>query len=66
MLLLTLNGHRLMVLQNMPVPIDNRIIAAAFVDSHGNRKYYTMSDFSNSDNSEPELLIGINQELIEV
>ena len=43
--------------------IDNRVTAAAFVDSHGNRTVLHLSDFSTSDNSERELLRGINQEL---
>ena len=44
--------------------IDNQVTAAAFVDSQGNRKVLHISDFSNSENSERELLRGINQELM--
>ena len=43
--------------------IDNRITAAAFVDSHGNTTVLHLSEFSTSDNSEAELLRGINREL---
>jgi hypothetical protein len=44
--------------------IENQIIAAAFVDNHGNSKVLHLSDFSNSDRSECELLVSINQELM--
>jgi DNA polymerase elongation subunit (family B) len=41
-----------------------QIIAAAFVDSHGKSKVLHISDFTNADDSEHELLVAINQELI--
>jgi DNA polymerase, archaea type len=44
--------------------IENQITAAAFVDNHRNSKVLHISDFSNSDNPERELIIAINQELM--
>ena len=38
--------------------------SAAFVDNHGNSKVLHISDFSDSDNPERELLLSINQELL--
>jgi hypothetical protein len=43
---------------------ETQIIAAVFVDNQENKKVLHISDFSNSDNSERELLININQELL--
>jgi Bifunctional DNA primase/polymerase, N-terminal len=41
-----------------------QIAAAAFADNQGNKKVIHISDFSNYDNPERELLININQEII--
>jgi DNA polymerase, archaea type len=43
---------------------ETQIIAAAFVDNQGNKKVLHISDFSNYDNPERELLINTNQELL--
>jgi DNA polymerase, archaea type len=44
--------------------IENKVTAAAFVDNQGYRKVLHISDFSDSENLERELLIGIHQELM--
>jgi Bifunctional DNA primase/polymerase, N-terminal len=41
-----------------------KIIASAFIDNQGNSKVLHISDFSDSDNPEHELLNSINQELL--
>jgi DNA polymerase elongation subunit (family B) len=46
------------------VSIENQITGAGFVDNQGNSKVLHITDFSNSDNAERELLVSINQELI--
>ena len=49
---------------DMPTPVSNNKVTAAFVDNQGNSKVLHISDFSNSENPEHELLLSINQELM--
>jgi DNA polymerase elongation subunit (family B) len=44
--------------------IDTQIIAAAFVDTNGNSTVLHLSDFTNTENPEHELLTSINHELL--
>ncbi len=44
--------------------IGTKITAAAFVDNEGKSKVLHVSDYSNSDNPEHELLVDVNKELL--
>jgi hypothetical protein len=44
--------------------LEGEKVVRLFVDNHGNSKVLHISDFSNSDNPEHELLVSINQELM--
>jgi Bifunctional DNA primase/polymerase, N-terminal len=51
-------------IESVDINSQTQITAAAFVNNQGNSKVLHISDFSNSDNSELELVVAINQELM--
>jgi DNA polymerase elongation subunit (family B) len=51
-------------IESVDIDTQTQLTVAAFVNNQGNSKVLHISDFSNSDNPECELLVSINQELM--